>query len=38
MKMDDISRRDFGKLSLAAFGGLVAGIVAHYLYVIFTAL
>jgi hypothetical protein len=27
MKKDDISRRDFGKLSLAAFGGLVAGSV-----------
>ena len=25
MKNDDVSRRDFGKLALAAFGGLVAG-------------
>lgn len=27
MNKDDITRRDFGKLSLAAFGGLVAGSV-----------
>lgn len=27
MKKDDLSRRDFGKLSLAAFGGLLAGSV-----------
>jgi hypothetical protein len=25
MKMDDVSRRDFGKLTLAALGGVVAG-------------
>ena len=25
MKKDDVSRRDFGKLALAAFGGVVAG-------------
>lgn len=25
MKMDDVSRRDFGKLTLAAFGGVLAG-------------
>ena len=25
MKKDDLSRRDFNKLSLAAFGGLLAG-------------
>ncbi len=27
MKNDDVSRRDFGKLALAAFGGVVAGSV-----------
>lgn len=27
MKKDDVSRRDFGKLALAAFGGVVAGSV-----------
>lgn len=25
MKIDDVSRRDFGKLTLAAFGGVLAG-------------
>jgi hypothetical protein len=25
MKKDDVSRRDFGKLTLAAFGGVIAG-------------
>ena len=28
MKKEDISRRDFGKLGLAVFGGLVAGSMA----------
>ena len=27
MKNDDVSRRDFGKLALAAFGGVLAGSV-----------
>jgi hypothetical protein len=27
MKKDDVSRRDFGKLTLAAFGGVLAGSV-----------
>jgi hypothetical protein len=27
MKKDDVSRRDFGKLAMAAFGGVVAGSV-----------
>lgn len=27
MKKDDVSRRDFGKLALAAFGGVLAGSV-----------
>lgn len=27
MKKDDVSRRDFGKLAFAAFGGVVAGSV-----------
>lgn len=27
MKRDDVSRRDFGKLTLAAFGGVLAGSV-----------